>query len=382
MAEEQFQEKTEQATPKRRQEARDKGQVPRSRELTTMAVTLMAAISLMIFSGSMGQGLVKLFQSGLDLSQYFVSGTPDIIDPKLMFRALGGSVIHSFWILAPYLLVMLITATLAPLALGGWSFSVKAMAFKPDKLNPISGLKRLFALRGLVELLKALAKFLLIAGVGAVCLYWLGPAFIDLGMKPVPVGLQDAATLCGWFFVILSSSLIVIAAVDVPFQIWDHGKQLRMTKQEVKEEAKETEVNPELKGRIRAIQQQMANGRMLRDIPTADVIITNPTHYAVALKYDDQKMAAPVVVAKGIDHMAFKIREIGQEHSVLVFEAPPLARVLYASTKIGKEIPTELYVAVAQVLIYVHQLRTYKKQGGNFPEKPEIDEAMLKETKS
>ncbi|MEM7281260.1 MAG: flagellar biosynthesis protein FlhB [Pseudomonadota bacterium] len=376
MAEQQFQERTEQATPKRLQEAKDKGQVARSRELNTMAVTLAAAISLMLFSRPMIEGLVSLLKSGLDLRVNFElspRNIDELIDAKHMLSALSEAVLNMLWMLFPYFVVLIVVSTLAPLALGGWSFSWKAIAFKLEKLNPLKGLKRVFAMRGLMELLKALAKFVLIAGVGSVAMMWLGPKFIGLGLEPIKSGLAHAAVLCGWFFVILSSSLVVIAVIDVPFQIWDHAKQLKMTKQEVKDEAKETEVNPELKGRIRAIQQQMATGRMLQDVPSADVVITNPSHYAVALKYIEGDMKAPKVLAKGIDHLALKIRQIAQDSNVLVFEAPPLARSIYASTKVGTEIPARLYVAVAQVLIYVHQLRRYKTGEGEYPNKPVVN---------
>ena len=376
MAEQQFQEKTEKATPKRLQEAKDKGQVARSRELNTMAVTLAAAITLLVFARPMGQSLAELLRSGLDLRLHFNIGGPhidELIDLNMMQQAFAGSVFQMLWMLLPYFVILIIVSTLAPLALGGWSFSAKAIAFKLEKLNPLKGLKRLFALRGLMELLKALAKFVLIAGVGAATMAWLGPRFLELGREPISDALIHAGTLCGWFFVILSASLIVIAAVDVPFQMWDHAKQLRMTRQEVKDEAKETEVNPELKGRIRAIQQQMATGRMLQDVPTADVVIVNPTHYSVALRYEDGDLGAPVVVAKGLDHLALRIREIAEESGVLVFDAPPLARSLYASSELGAEIPSRLYVAVAQVLIYVHQLKRYRKGEGEYPNKPVVD---------
>lgn len=374
MAEEQFQERTERATPKREQEARDKGQVPRSRELNTMAVTMAASSSLMMLSSSLGDDLVSLFKSGLDLTPLFSTyGADELIDTGVMTRAFTRSVGDALWMLLPYFLVLTTTALLAPLALGGWSFSVKAMAFKAEKLNPLKGIKRIFALRGLMELSKALAKFLLIAAVGSATMAMLAPKFLGLGNQPIEMALVHAASLCGWFFIILSVSLLVIAAIDVPFQLWDHAKQLRMTKQQVKDESKETEVNPEIKGRIRAIQQQMAQGRMLLDVPSADVVITNPTHYSVALKYEEGKMSAPVVVAKGVDHLAHKIREIARENQVLLFEAPSLARAIYGTTKLGKEIPNQLYVAVAQVLIYIHQLRSYKKNGGDEPEIPRVD---------
>lgn len=376
MSEEQFQERTERATPKREQEARDKGQVPRSRELNTMAVTMAAAASLIILSGSWGDDLVALFKAGLDLRSLFSAsahGVDEVIDLGVMTRAFSRTVRDALLMLFPLFAVLTATAFFAPLALGGWSFSAKAIAFKGEKLNPLKGLKRIFALRGLMELGKALAKFLLIASVGAATMTVMGPQFLGLSGQPIEIALVHAASLWGWFFMILSSSLLIIAAIDVPFQIWDHAKQLRMTKQQVKDESKETEVNPEIKGRIRAIQQQMAQGRMLLEIPSADVVITNPTHYSVALKYAEGEMGAPIVVAKGVDHLAQKIREIARENRVPLFEAPSLARAIYATTKLGKEIPGQLYVAVAQVLIYLHQLRSYRKLGGDEPEKPQVD---------
>jgi flagellar biosynthetic protein FlhB len=273
-------------------------------------------------------------------------------------------------LVTPFMLLMLVTALLAPLALGGWSFSVEALGPKFDKLNPLKGLKRIFAVRGLVELLKALAKFLLIGGVGAFLLIRNMPRFNGLAYETVPQALAHAGSILGWSFLLLSLSLVVIAAIDVPFQLWDHAKNLKMTHQEIKDEYKTTEGKPEVKAQIRRMQQELAQGRMMAEVPKADVVITNPTHFAVALKYDAKNMRAPRVVAKGADLIASQIRSVATANGVALFEAPPLARAIFYSTEINQEVPAGLYLAVAQVLAYVYQLRTSRRKSGFEPHRP------------
>lgn len=366
MAEKPLEEPTERATPKREKEAREKGQIARSRELSTMGVTLSAALGFMFFGGSMLEGISSVLVQGLSPTK------ESIFDTGRMFEPLKAGTLHAVTTMAPLLIVASIAAITTPAALGGWSFSIKSMAFKGERINPIAGLKRLFALRGLMELLKALAKFLLVGGIGVAVLLSMADDILVLGRLPVMEALESSGHLIVLAFVLFSASLIVIAAVDVPFQAWDHMKKMRMTKQEIKEESKDIEGRPEIKGKLRQMQQEAAGKRMLEDIPIASVVVTNPTHFAVALRYEGDSMGAPKVLAKGADHMAARIREVASEHGVPLFEAPPLARALFASTEIGDDIPEELYLGVAQVLTYIYQLDNFVANGGLEPQPPEI----------
>ena len=268
----QLEEPTEKATPKREMEARKKGQIARSRELSTMGVTLSAALAFMAFGDAMLKGISTVLVSGLSPS------FEQIHDRGLLFEPLKAATLHATMTLSPLLLVVVIAAVVSPAALGGWSFSASAMAFKAERINPLAGLKRLFALRGLVELLKALAKFLLVGGVAIVVLMSIADELLGLSRLPVLEALETSGQLIILAFVWFSASLILIAAVDVPFQAWDHMKKMRMTKQEIKDESKETEGRPEIKGRLRQMQQEAAGKRMLEDIPIASVVVTNPTH--------------------------------------------------------------------------------------------------------
>jgi len=254
--------------------------------------------------------------------------------------------------------VTLVAALAAPLAIGGWSMSGKAIAPDFSRLSPASGLGRMFGARSWMELAKALAKFAVVAVVAVIVLKVNAGKLIGLGSAPVDVAIGHAVSLSGQALLALTAALVLIAAVDVPFQLWQYRKDMRMTKEEVRQEFKESEGSPEVKGRIRALQREMAERRMMEAVPKADVIVVNPTHYAVALRYDEKNMRAPQVVAKGVDLIAARIREVATENKVPIFEAPPLARALHRSVEIGDEIPAGLYVAVAQVLTYIFQLRT------------------------
>jgi len=358
------QEKTEEATPKRKEEARGKGQVPRSRELTTMAMLLMASISLMMMGETMIAQLGKVMSLGLDFTR------DKAFDHWAMLEILQEAISNGIMLLLPFMLVMVITAVAAPAALGGWNFSTESLAFKFDKLNPISGMKRIFAVRGLVELVKALAKFILIGSVGAWLLIGYMPELMGLGRESVNNGLAHTGQILSHAFIVLSASLLVIAGIDVPFQLWDHAKNLKMTRQETRDESKNTEGKPEVKSRIRTLQREISQRRMMSEVPNADVIITNPTHYAVALRYDPETMAAPLVVAKGIELIASQIRTVAVANHVPLFEAPPLARAIYYSAEIDQEVPGGLYLAVAQILAYVMQLKA-SVRGGPVPQKPD-----------
>lgn len=351
MAQNDGQERTEQATPKRLQEAREKGQTVRSREMNTLAMLLMAAGAILFLGTGLINNLSALMRGGLSLNR------TQVFDPTALTRLFGESMFGALGALFPFFLLLVVVALGAPLLLGGWSFSSKALSFKLEKLDPVKGLGRLFSLHSGMELIKALVKFTLIV---AVLMLWLkhnAGAILNLGTEPLNTALAHAVNLLGWAFLMCSSTMIVIAAVDVPFQIWDHSKKLKMTRQEIRDEGKETDGNPQVKGRIRFLQREMAQRRMMAEVPKADVIITNPTHYAVALRYDQSRMRAPRLVAKGAGPIAQRIREVGAEHKVSIVSSPSLARAVYHSTDLNQEIPAGLYLSVAQVLAYVYQLR-------------------------
>lgn len=343
-------ERTEQPTERRKQESRKKGQVPRSRELNTMLSLLFGALGLVVLGGPMSVEFMSLFETGFSFSRE-VAYDKDMISIRFV-----ETVISSLLILSPLFLVMIVGAFVGPLAMGGWSFSPSAMAFKLEKLSPLKGIKRVVSAKGLLELLKALFKFILLIAATIVLFKFDLEKILNLGNQPAEQAFVEATSLLLWGLVILSFTMIFIVIFDVPFELWNHNRQLKMTRQEIKDEMKESEGRPEVKGRIRTLQREASQRRMMDDVPTADVIITNPTHFAVALKYVDTPGAAPRVVAKGRDLVAFRIRSLAIENNVAIFSAPPLARALYASTEIGDEIPQSLYLAVAKVLAYIYQL--------------------------
>jgi flagellar biosynthetic protein FlhB len=350
MAEDSTQERTERATPKRRKEAREKGQVPRSRELNTTLVLLAGSASLVFMGGSLLAYLKSLLQKGLSIERSV------LFDNGMLTTMLWSSIREALVILSPLFMLLLVAALIGPVVLGGWTFSAKAIQFNLGKLNPVQGLGRIFGWRGLMELAKTLVKFAVVTTISGLLLWSLAGRLLMLGDEPLRQGLAHAGQLLTWSFLGLSAVLMLIAMVDVPFQLWEHSRELKMTRQEVRDEMKETEGRPEVRGRIRQLQREMAQRRMMEEVPRADVVIVNPVHYAVALRFD-YKMKAPTVVAKGTDLVAGKIRQLAEKHGVVVFSAPPLARALHNSTKLNQQIPAGLYIAVAQVLAYVYQLK-------------------------
>jgi flagellar biosynthetic protein FlhB len=352
VAEEQTgQERTEQPTERRLQEARKKGQVPRSRELNTMLSLILASIALLVLGGGISRNIMQISVEGFSISRELAFDASQL---PFQFMYMASQTLLA---LSPFMAVMLVAALAGPLMMGGWSFSLETISFKLEKLNPIKGLARIFSLKGLVELVKALAKFVLLLGAAILVFFTIDQQLLSLtSMSPKAAGIE-AVTVLVQVLLILSATTILIVALDVPFELWNHQKQLRMTKQEVKDEMKETDGNPQVKQRIRTMQRRLAESRMMEDVKTADVVITNPTHYAVALQYLDRPGSAPRLVAKGKDLTALRIRSIAKEHDIPLFEAPPLARALYRSTEIGHEIPHVLYMAVARVLAYVFQLK-------------------------
>jgi len=359
------QDKTEEPTGKKLDDAKKKGQVARSRELNTMAVTLAGAISLVTMSSQFEDGLRGVMTNNFSLKR------EDLYEPMAMLHHLSDAIRDALWMLAPFFLILIVVAILASVSLGGLAFSTSAIAPKFNKLNPISGTKRVFSLKGLMELVKALLKFMLIASVTGGILWLSMRDLIGLSQMEIGPALVEVGSLVGSSFILLASTLILIALMDVPFQLWDHKRQMRMTRQEVRDEMKNTEGRPEVKGRIRSLQREMAQRRMMGEVPKADVVVTNPTHYAVALKYDQDSMAAPKVVAKGKELVAANIRKIAEENNVLLVESPMLARAIYFSTEIDHAIPAGLYLAVAKLLAYVFQLQIYRKDGGEIPLMPD-----------
>lgn len=359
--------RTEQPTPKKLEDARREGRVPRSRELTTAAVMVTAGMVLTLAGDSIGAQLGQVMRGGLSVTR---EQAFDVSAMTRTFSQLGFTALSA---IAPVLLVTLVAALATPLAIGGWAASSKAITPDLKRLSPLSGFKRMFSLRSLVELGKALAKFGVVAIAATVILNLTADRLMGLGSEPINTAIGHAITLTGQALIGLTAALVLIAAVDVPFQIWQFRQDMRMTREEVRREHKEAEGSPEVKGRIRALQRELAERRMMEEVPTADVIVVNPTHYAVALRYDDKAMRAPRVVAKGLDLVALRIREVASEHRVPIFEAPPLARALHRHVEIGDEIPSGLYVAVAQVLTYIFQLRAARAGAGPRPEPPRIE---------
>jgi len=359
------QERSEQATGKRIQDARLKGQVPRSKELNTTVILLASAGAMLMLGQDMVEQIGEMVRNSLTIERKL------IFQPMAMVDMLQQVIGEGLRLVTPMLIITFVVAILASVALGGWSFSVKAMAFSPEKLDPVKGLKKIFAWRGLMELAKSLVKFLLVGSVGATLLWNFADRFVGLGYQSPAQALGNAGHMLGWSFLALSAVLLVVAIVDVPFQLWDYARNLRMTRQEVKDESKDTDGKPEVKNRVRQLQREMAYRRMMEEVPKADVVITNPTHFAVALKYDEDRMRAPRLIAKGSDLVAGRIRAVAGEHDVPIFSAPPLARALYFSTELDQEIPAGLYLAVAQVLAYVYQLKSARDYGSEMPAAPD-----------
>ena len=353
--------KSEEPTGKRLEESRKKGQIARSKELNTLAVTLTGTIALIIFGAYMGNVLMDIMRGNFSLPRDV------LMSERSMALYLLASGKEALLAVQPFLIALLIASIVGPIALGGWLFSTEALQPKASRMNPLAGLKRMFSVQALVELLKALAKFLVILAVALMVLAMDQDDLLAIANEPIEPAILHSLKVVGWSALWLSCGLILIAAVDAPFQLWSHKQKLKMTKQEVRDEYKDTEGKPEVKGRIRQLQREMAERRMMQAVPQADVVITNPTHFAVALKYDPEKGGAPLLLAKGGDFLALKIREIAQEHKVMVLESPGLARAVYYSTELDQEIPAGLYLAVAQVLAYVYQLRQYQAGKGKRP---------------
>lgn len=364
MAEESDLEKTESASPRRLEKAREEGQIARSRELGTFLLLAVGAAALWMTGGLLYRGLSGVMQGGLAFDQRIAHDTTVMVN--LAVDGFGKALL----VLLPVFGALVVTAVLASVALGGLVFSTKPLEFKFDKLNPLSGIKRMFSAQTLIELVKALGKALLVGGAAAWTLWHYQPQMMSLMHVAPSAALVTALKLVAICCAIIIASLFLIVLIDVPWQIFSHLKKLRMTKEDVKKEHKESEGDPHVKARIRQTQRAAARRRMMSEVPKADVIVTNPTHYAVALVYNEKELAAPRVVAKGTGLIAAKIREIGAEHRIPMLEAPPLARALHQHVELGQEIPSALYTAVAEVLAWVFQLRSWRAGAGMHPEAP------------
>jgi flagellar biosynthesis protein FlhB len=363
MAEESDLERTEPASGRRLEQAREEGQVPHSRELGAFLVLLVAAGAFWFMGPWLIQRMAALLRHGLIVDPQLVR------EPQLMLVRFGDLSFEAFLAFSPFLLALIVAALISPFLLGAWIFAPNALMPDLSRLDPIKGLGRLVSLSGLVEMAKAIAKALLLGGVAVWVMWSDRNDMFGLFGQPLEVGLASAGHMVNFSFLALVATMLLIVAADVPFQLWQYHDKLKMSKEELKQEGKEMEGDPQVKGRIRALQREAARKRMMGAVPTADVIVTNPTHFAVALAYKSG-MGAPKVVAKGRGDVALKIREIGAENGVSMLEAPPLARALYKHTELDQEIPAALYAAVAEVLAYVYQLSNWRQVGGSYPTPP------------
>jgi flagellar biosynthesis protein FlhB len=363
MAEDSDLERTEAPTGRRLEQAREQGQVPQSRELSSFLVLIAAATVIWSFGGWMVARIETMTRQGLSIAH------ADLVTTATLTERFGGLSLQALVALAPLFITVTIAALLAPFLLNAWIFSPKALMPKLSRLNPIAGLGRVFSLQGLVELLKALLKAILIGSVAVWLIWGRTGELVGLLGEPLESGLAHSGRMIAFCFLVIVATMILIVAADVPFQLWSYFDKLKMSKEEVKQEGKELEGNPEVKGRIRQMQRETARRRMMSAVPKADVIVTNPTHFAVALSYKSG-MSAPKVVAKGRGEVALKIREVGGDAGVPLVEAPPLARALYRWSEIDDAIPVRLYSAVAEVLAYVYQLGRYRETGGQYPVPP------------
>ena len=372
MAEDSDLERTEPASQQRIDKAREDGDVPRSRELATTTVLLAAGGGLYITGESLLRQINSTLASGLSFDR------DQAFDFNLLQSRLGAHLLDLLIAFAPLAGLLMLVAVASPLLIGGWLFSGKALVPDFGRLGLFKGLGRLVSVNALVELGKAVGKALLVGTVSYLVMSNQIDVVLGLIVEPPRSGSMHLTNILFASFMLIVMSLVLIAAIDAPYQMWQYAKKLMMTRQEVRQEAKESEGNPEIKAKIRQQQREMARRRMMSEVPTADVVVTNPTHFAVALKYADGKMRAPQVVAKGADEAAAKIRELAAANNVPMLEAPPLARALFRHAELGDEIPEALYIAVAEVLAYVFQLRAFKESGGIRPEIPaDLDAPLL-----
>jgi flagellar biosynthesis protein FlhB len=365
MAEESDLEKSEPASPARLEKAREEGQVARSRELVTFVMLATGMGALWVMGATMGERFSSALRNGLQFER------ASAFDASHMMMQAGSAVLLALQALMPLLAMMLVAALVAPMMLGGWLFSTKSLAPTFSKMNPIAGIGRMFSTESLAELVKTIVKSLLVGGVA----WWVISAEVGdimaLMSEPVHAALPHTLKLVAMTCALIIGSLLLVALIDVPYQLWSHHRKLRMSREDLRQEQKENDGDPQVKAQIRRQQQQMAKRRMMAEVPKADIIVTNPTHFAVALKYHDKEMRAPRVVAKGADLVALRIRALAEEHKIPILEAAPLTRALYRHTKLGEEVPAALYAAVAEVLAWAYQLNHQLGEGGTAPPRPQ-----------
>lgn len=364
MAEESDLEKSEQASSTRLEKAYEEGDVPRSRELATCVLLFTAGLSVWGLGSHLNSSMKDLLSAGMTF------------DSKLAFNTesslgrLSDQIIDLLIAFAPLGLALMVAAIAAPILVGGWNFSTNLLAPNFERLDPIKGMGNLFSQNSLVELVKAIAKAILI---GVVAYFVIAADFaqlITLSLVPVEVGLAETGLFLVKAFIFIAGALVVIALVDVPYQLYSYAEKHKMSIHELKQESKEGNGNPEIKAKIRQQQREMSRRRMMSNVQKADVIITNPTHYSVAIQYKEGDMRAPVLLAKGADTLALRIREIAKEHEILILESPKLARAIYANTELDTEIPEALYLAVAEILAFVFQVKNFNGRSGAYPNQP------------
>ncbi len=375
MAEDDTQERTEQPSAKKEKESKERGLAARSKDFNSLVVLFFGCTSFLVFGQYIYSRLQRLF------THFFAFDTQTLLNDDALVVHFKEGLEEGFFIVLPILALVAIASFVGVILIGGWSFSIDNVMPKFERLDPIKGLQKIFSMKGLMELFKSVIKVALVFTAGYIIYFIFFDEIIAINLLDLKPSMNEAVNIIVYSAFILTGSLIVVSMFDVPFQIWDYRRQLMMTKQEVRDEYKDTEGKPEVKSKMRRMQKQMAQRRMMAAVPKADVIITNPTHFAVALKYDETNMKAPIVVAKGADLVAQKIIELGKEHAIPTLSMPPLARSIFFHTELGAEIPQKLYVAVAQVLAYVHQLKQYRKgklKKPKLPTKLDIPPDMMK----
>jgi flagellar biosynthetic protein FlhB len=360
-------EKTEEPTPKKLEDARKKGQVARSKELATALLLIFSAFALLIVGRFIADAMYGITKRS------FVLSRDETYDITHMFQILEMSVLESAWPLIMFMLIAMVGGIYGSIALGGFNFTWSSAAPKANRLSPISGFKRMLGTEALVELLKGIGKVVVISLMAYLALVIFQDEALHLDVELYPLNIFHALDMIEWAFLLLCVGMIPIALLDVPYQSHKHNEEMKMTMQEVKDERKNAEGDPMVKNRVRRIQYQAAANRMMQEVPNADVIVTNPTHFSVAIQYDQDGNRAPVMVAKGLDELALHIRKIAGAHDVPIVESPALARAIYYSTEINHEVPQKLFMAVAQILAYVYQLKAYKAGKGKRPKQPKKD---------
>lgn len=358
------QEKTEEASPRKIEKAREEGQVPRSRDLTTTFVLMLAICGIWMTAEFIGRKIIGI------TSESFTLTRAEIFDVNTMIGHLVQAIYQGLLSITPLMIALLIASVVGPIALGGWNFSNKAIEPKLSRMDPLAGLKRMFSIKSLIELAKSIFKVAIIMATTFALLKFFAQSIFRINDADVENAIIHSLDISLMATLILAAVTIAIAAVDVPIQLFEYNKKLKMSRQDQKDEYKETEGKPEVKGRVRQLQREIAQRRMMANVPEADVVITNPTHFSVALKYDPDTMETPILLAKGGDHLALKIREIAKAHQIEILESPALARSVYYTTEVDESIPEGLFMAVAQVLAYIFQLRAYRKGKGQRPVYP------------